>query len=277
MNTATASLRVNTGLLLSHTRYGDHRFNHIRSLRAAAGLARWNPFLGEDAGDGTADLPAFVAYDDLAPRLHGELLLDVLESLEGVDHSRFGGYLLAALAENAFLPQVPKGHPGRAASVALIAALRGYLQASMDAAAVLGYVGAAFNFRSDYGTTVSAVGSDSIYEQLFDAMPGGGLDCPIGEGRWHLAMHWRPFCRFMATRGDGWRMLDGIEDALDEDELVPGNAAANSEAIMRVKEVILDAYRDIETDQAAEDAAPLLAAVIEAALPAALAATRIAG
>ncbi len=216
-------------------------------------------------------LPAEADYLALRPHLSGRTLLDVVECLVGVDH-RVGGVVLLGMAREMFAPHVPADHPAKQPTEALLTALMAYL---LEEAPAEGYIGEAFRYRERFGTTASSAGTDMEFELLFEAMPSGGLCCPVGEGRWHLSMHWNSFGHWLARQCDEWLVLDEISEALDDFALVDGNVVAGLEAADNVRCLILDERREtlvgLELD-AYDDA---LVELIDRVLPAAVAVAQV--
>lgn len=196
-------------------------------------------------------LPETVDYAELRPFVSGGHLLDLVECLEGVDAVRTGGVVLLSLANNVFLPHLPATHPARQPSEDLLASLRDYLLHGTPAET---YIGTAFRFRSQYGTTCTAIGSDPAYEMLFDALPTAGLDCAIGENCWDLYMHWNSYGIWLASQDEGWKALCALEEDLLDEVLVAGEDDADREARSNASQLI-QSHRECYVEAALDDVA----------------------
>lgn len=202
---------------------------------------------------GAGALPEVLPYVVLRGSVGGSHLLDLVECLEGVDGVRTGGVLLLALSNTVFMPMLPVDHPGRKAAEALLASLQNYLLHGEPAET---YIGEAFRFRSAYGTSCTALGTDPAYELLFEALPGNGLDCAVGDGCWDLTMHWLSFGMHLASKREGWVELSGLVEDLMDTVLVADDDEANRAALNSASMVIqyhMDAY--VEDELQAYDAA----------------------
>lgn len=191
---------------------------------------------------GMGALPEVLPYTVLRGSVGGARLLDLVECLEGVDGVRTGGVLLLALSNTVFMPRLPEDHPGRKPAEALLSSLQNYLLHGEPAET---YIGEAFRFRSAYGTSCTALGTDPAYELLFEALPGNGLDCAVGDGCWDLTMHWLSFGMHLASKREGWVELSGLVEDLMETVLVAEDDEANRAALNSVSMVIqdhMDAY-----------------------------------
>ena len=211
-------------------------------------------------------LPAEADYLELRSHLSGKALLDLIECLLGVDH-RVGGLVLLGMARELFAPFVPADHPAKQPTEMLLTALMSYL---LKEAPAEGYIGEAFRYRSQFGTTFSSAGTDSEFELLFEAMPSGGLCCPVGEGRWHLSLHWDSFGRYLVSQRDECRLLNDIDEELSDCELVEGDVAAGREAADNVRSMILERHREALLEGELEDYDSDLAALIDRILPSAV-------
>lgn len=203
-----------------------------------------------------------VRYDTLAPRLDGGMRLAAVDALVDVDGVKTGGVVLLAMANRVFLPQLPAEHAARKPTEALLAALAEYL---LDGEPAERYMAEAFRYRSRFGTSMTAIGDDPCYEQLFEAMPGEGLDCALGMGHWDLSGRWRSFGRHLAKQGADWQALEelyqeaGATELVSEDEASDDEAHAGLEAII---EELQDGY--VRRALSAHDAA--LRALVDALL-----------
>ncbi len=209
-------------------------------------------------------LPAEADYLELRSQLSGKALLDMIECLLGVDH-RVSGLVLLGMARELFTPHVPETHPAAQPTAELLNVLRAYL---LEEAPAEAYIGEAFRYRSQFGTTISSAGTDTEFELLFEAMPSNGLCCPVGEGRWHLTMHLESFGRWLASQRGEWRLLDDIDDQLDDYELVEDDPAADREAADNVRARILDVHREALIEAELDDYADALETLIDRILPA---------
>ncbi len=258
---ATSPARVNARRLLNNALNGGWRGACLNLLAALAGDV--GPYAHE--AQLIRRLPADFAFADLRDKVTADQLLDVIDALECDDMALTSGNLLYLMAAKFFLPQLPAERPGYAETCSLMAVFHDYLVGKVKAEA---YIGAAYNYRSDYGTTVTAAGTDSEYELLFDAMPAVGLDGPAGEGCWHLGRHWRTFGRFLAARRDEWRLLDDIDAQLDEVALLD-DVAASLEAAAAVRTQIVDLQREVLVEIELDALGDALDALIEVFFPAA--------
>lgn len=228
-------LRVNTRRLLNNALCGGWHSCCVKTLIQISGTA--DPFASEL--EMIRRLPASFAFAALRDKVVAAQLLDVIDALECNDTAPTSGRLLLAMASRFFLPKLPEEHLGYVLTAGLLAVLKDYLNGKVKAEA---YIGSAYNYRSEYGTSITAAGTDSEYELLFEAMPANGLDCPAGSGCWNLAMHWQSFGRFLASRRDEWRLLDDIDDELDTVALLE-DVAASREAAEAVRTQIIDLQR----------------------------------
>lgn len=234
----TPHLHVNTRRLLTNALCSGWPDCCRRILLALPGNT--DPLLS--AEENIRRLPTRVAFAELRDKVVGSQLLDAIDALECDDLAPASGRLLLALAKEFFLPKLPAQHPGYLGANGLLAVLEDYLDGKATAEA---YIGTAYRFRSDYGTSITAAGTDSVYESLFDALPASGLDCPAGEGCWNLAMHWNSFGRFLAEQRSEWRLLDSIDEELDFLALhLHPDPAASQDAAKVVRTEIIDLQRE---------------------------------
>lgn len=258
------TLRVDVKALLKLARQNGWIFQFFNAMSKGA----YDPFSNPVTTQAFFEsLPAEADYRELRPQLSGKALLDLIECLLGVDH-RVGGLVFFGMARELFAPHIPADHPAQQPTEDLLTALMAYL---LEEAPAERYIGEAFRYRSQYGTTSSSAGTDSVFELLFEAMPSNGLCCPVGEGRWHLSMHWNSFGYYLAGQRDEWRLLDDIDEALDDYELVEGDVAAGREATDNVRSKVLEQYREALLEGALENYDEALAALIDRVLPAAVA------
>lgn len=257
------TLRVDVKALLKLARLNGWFFRFFNVMSKGA----CDPFSEPAATKAFIEsLPAEADYRELRAQLSGKALLDLIECLLGVDH-RVGGLVLLGMARELFAPLVPADHPAQQPTEALLTALMAYL---LEEAPAEAYIGEAFRYRSQYGTTATSAGTDSVFELLFEAMPSGGLCCPVGEGRWHLSMHWDSFGRYLVSQRDEWRLLDDIDEALDDFDLVEGDVAAGREAADNVRSQVLEQHREALLEGMLDDREEALAALIDRILPAAV-------
>lgn len=262
------TLRVDVRALLRRARSNDWLYLFVSALAKVTGRPMETPVLTQALID---ELPAEVGYLELRPRLSGALLLDLIECLVGVDH-RVGGLVLLNMARELFAPQVSVVHPAKGPTDALLDDLQAYL---LDEGSAEAYIGAAFRYRSQYGTTITAINTEPVLQFLFEAMPSGGLCCPIGEGRWHLVSHWQSFGRFLACQTEAWMLLDEIDDELADIDLVPGDENANCVAVDTIQTQIFDQHRDDIIGRELDDYVDDLNALIDRILPAAVDVARV--
>ena len=262
------SLRVNLRALLMLARQNDWFF-HFWAAVSKDAIGSFKDTAAAKAFIET--LPSEMNYLELRPYLSGKALLDAIECLVGVDH-RVAGMVLAAMAREMFLPHVPADHPAQQPSIELLNALMDYLLKKSPAEI---YIGKAFCYRIQYGTTRSSAGTDTRFELLFEAMPSNGLCCPIGEGRWHLGMHWDSFGRYLACQRDGWQLLDAADAELDDCTLVDDDPVADREAADRVRSMVIDPLREAMTEGELDDLEGDLCDLIDRVLPAAVSVARV--
>lgn len=207
-------------------------------------------------------LPKVLPYSALRAKIGGCRLLDLVECLEGTDGVRTGGVLLLAMSNTVFMPHVPAEHPARKPAEALLDSLQNYLLHGEPAEI---YIGEAFRFRSAYGTSHTALGTDPDFELLFEALPANGLDCAIGEGCWDLTMHWQSFGLYLASRREGWKALSGVVEDLAERVLVADDSEANraafNSASMRIQDH-MDAYVEQELEAYDPQLEPLVDGIL---------------
>lgn len=194
-----------------------------------------------------------VGYVALSRSLDGYMRLAAVDSLVGVDGVKTGGAVLLAMAQRIFLPHVPAEHAARQPTEALLAAFSGWL---LDGEPAEKYLAEAYRYRSRFGTTCTAIGTDRAHEELFDAMPSGGLDHALGEGHWSLSCHWRGFGRFLAAQVADWKALEVLADEAHGIELVADDEHSDEEAHDAL-DGLIDAQRDrcIEVALAPHDGA----------------------
>lgn len=266
------SLRVDVKALLKLARLNDWFLQFLHAFMKFPTAVLGGYSAGPDAVKACIEsLPDEADYLELRSQLSGKALLDLVECLVGVDH-RVGGLVLLGMARELFAPLVPEDHPAKQPTEALLTSLMAYL---LEEAPAEGYIGEAFRYRSRFGTTFSSAGTDTEFELLFEAMPSGGLCCPVGEGRWHLSSHWESFGRYLVGQRDEWRLLDDIDEELDEFELVEGDVAAGREAADNVRSKILERIREAMLEGELDAYDGDLAALIDRILPAAVDVARI--
>lgn len=177
-----------------------------------------------------ARLPATVDYAvfrcaDLIGEQH---LFDVANAREGIDPVKDGGALMLALAQEFYLPEIPKEHPAYLETLRLLRLLSAYLEGRANAES---FMQTAYLYRSQFGTDRDLLGSDPGYEDLFDAMPSGPLDDVIANG-WPLAASWKDFGRFLAWKSPEFDALEQVRERIEQSVFFVGDefAAINAEA-----------------------------------------------
>lgn len=223
------TLTVNIKTLVERVKYYELR--HLVLARLVVRLRGFDP---DKAGPGEFEaavgaLPETVPYR-VARRLFGDrTLLIAVECLmnAGLNPLIVSGKLLLAMARELFLPHLPTDHPGYPDTVLLLSALEGYLDGTVTAEA---YIVEAYRYRSRYGTTRSSIGTDIDYEQLFEAMPSGGLDYVLGGEGWGLHRHLESYARFLSQADARHELLTALQARTTEDYLVEDNASADNEA-----------------------------------------------
>lgn len=207
----------------------------------------------------TPEWPATVDYATLRQyTLSGAQLLDVAEARAGMDPLREGGRLALALAWVFFLPVLPADHPARPETMALFNALQAYIDGNAPAET---YLRAAFVFRSQYGSAWSAR-ENPEYDDLFDAMPSGGLENVIALEGWRYASQWEMFGRHLVRALPAHRVLEALRESIESTLFVDGDDDHDKEAEEAAHGMIdaeLGAYRE----QVLEDYHDRLVALID--------------
>lgn len=197
-------------------------------------------------------MPSTVDYATLRQyALSGAQLLDVAEALDGLDPLREGGRLALALAWEFFLPALPADHPARPETLALFNALQAYIDGNAPAET---YLRVAYAYRSQYGSSWSAR-ENPEYDDLFDAMPSGGLENVIALEGWRYASQWEMFGRHLVRALPEHRVLEGLRGSIESTVFVNDDPDRDAEAeeaahgmidaeLAACREDVLEGYHD---------------------------------
>lgn len=202
-------------------------------------------------------IPEAVPYDAL-PGMRGKILLDIAESIHGVDPLKSSGPLFHAMALEFFVPQIPKDHPGYIETLRLLRVFKAYNDGAANAET---YIRAAYNHR----TTFCNVWGNKVepdFEHLFEAMPNDGVETAIAMDGWALVSAWESFGRHLARSMPGFDLLEEIEDEIDGTIFVDDHDEHDREATESAH-VMIDGYKEYLRDEALERYEERLCAMVE--------------
>lgn len=205
---------INTERLLDLAKRHKWNYRVLCLLLRAAGinesrLRDGNPFTAEEI----SAIPKILPYGTIKKGNFFDAveLLDIAESIDGVDPLKFGGNLLWMLANEFFIPEIPKDHPGYLESLRLLRIFKAYID---GAATAEDYISAAYRYRTTF-CNVWGNKADPEYEHLFEAMPGGGLEVAIALGGWGLSGAWESFGRHLARSHPAFELLEDFREEID--------------------------------------------------------------
>lgn len=229
---------INTERLLALARRHDWQGYCLYRLLHAAGIRNKqegeviHPFTEEELGA----IPETLSYDAFRKDRHtaGIYLLDIAESLHGVDPLKSGGALLLLMAHEFFLPALPKDHPGYIGSLRLLRVFKAYIEGFAPAEV---YMREAYKHRTTF-CNVWGNKVDPEYENLFEAMPNAGLDDVIALGGWCLNSAWESFGRHLTRSMPGFAMLEDLHEGIDETTFVDDDEDYDREAAETAHQLI---------------------------------------
>ncbi len=229
---------INTERLLALAQRHDWQRPCLYMLLHAAGFRNERegeviqPFTEEEIGA----IPAIIPYDAIRKDRHpaGIHLLDVAESIHGVDPLKSGGALLLLMAHEFFIPALPKDHPGHIGSLRLLRVFKAYIDGVAKAE---GYIRAAYDHRTTF-CNVWGNKVDPEYAHLFEAMPNSGLETALALGGWDLNSAWESFGRHLTRSMPGFVMLEDLHDDIDGTTFVDDDEAHDREAAETAHQLI---------------------------------------
>ncbi|MBI5658079.1 MAG: hypothetical protein HZC43_00680 [Nitrosomonadales bacterium] len=228
---------INTERLLNLAKRHDWHYGALCLLLRASGIREKqegiiHPITDEEVGA----IPETLAYDAIKQYgyLDGTDLLDIAESVHGVDPLKSGGYLLWMLAHKFFIPLIPKDHPGYMESLLLLRVFKAYIDGAAKAEA---YISAAYRYRTTF-CNVWGNKADPEYEHLFEAMPGGGLEIAIALGGWGLKSTWDCLGRHLARSQPAFELLEELHEGIDETIFVEGDVTRDGYATEAAHQLI---------------------------------------